>query len=78
MKKYYVTSLFFAMVMEEMSPAECLSQLNERRRKYMEYLEKAELAALENPSEDNVAAVDNLRECVQDVQEEIDSLVKEL
>ena len=78
MKKYYVTSLFFAMVMEEMSPAERLSQLNERRRKYMEYLKKAELAALENPSEDNVAAVDNLRECVQDVQEEIDSLVKEL
>lgn len=78
MKRIRVTSLYFAMVMEEMSPAERLSKLTERRQKYMGYLEKAEIAALKSPTESNIAAVDNLRECVQDVQDEIDTLVREL
>ena len=53
MQRRVITSVFFALVLEGEHPEERLEKLNERRRKLLGYLEKAELAWVENPSEEN-------------------------
>lgn len=78
MQRRVITSVFFALVLEGEHPEERLEKLNERRRKLLGYLEKAEEAWVENPSEENLASMLNLRECIDDVQDEITALVNEL
>lgn len=78
MQRRIITSITFALIMEGESPDEKLEKLNERRRKLLGYLEKAELAWAQDPNEENLASVENLRECIDDVQDEITALVNEL
>lgn len=78
MQRRVITSITFALIMEGESPDEKLEKLNERRRKLLDYLEKAELAWAQKPTEENLAIVENLRECIDDVQDEITALVTEL
>lgn len=78
MQRRVITSVFFALILEGEHPEERLEKLNERRRKFLGYLEKAELAWVENPSEENLASMLNLQECIDDVQDEITALVNEL
>lgn len=78
MQRRVITSITFALIMEGESPDEKLEKLNERRRKLLGYLEKAELAWAQDPNEENLASVENLRECIDDVQDEITALVNEL
>lgn len=78
MQRRVITSITFALIMEGESPDEKLEKLNERRRKLLGYLEKAELAWAQEPNEENLASMLNLRECIDDVQDEITALVTEL
>lgn len=78
MQRRIITSITFALIMEGESPDEKLEKLNERRRKLLDYLEKAELAWAQDPTEENLAIVENFRECIDDVQDEITALVNEL
>lgn len=78
MQRRVITSVFFALIMEGESPEERLEKLNERRRKLLANLEFAELTWVQNPTEENFSSVENLRECIVDVQDEITSLINEL
>lgn len=78
MQRRVITSVFFALVLEGEHLEERLEKLNERRRKLLGYLEKAELAWAQDPNEENLAIVENFRECIDDVQDEITALVNEL
>lgn len=78
MQRRVITSVFFALVLEGEHPEERLEKLNERRHKLLGYLEKAELAWAQEPTEENLAIVENFRECIDDVQDEITALVNEL
>ena len=78
MQRRVITSVFFALILEGENPEERLEKLNERRRKFLDYLEKAELAWAQEPTEENLAIVENCRECIDDVQDEITALVSEL
>ena len=73
-----VTSIFFALLLEGENPEEKLEKLNERRRKLLGYLEQAELDWIKTPTVENFTSVENLRECIDDVQDEISALVNEL
>lgn len=71
-------SCFYAFLIGEEQPAERLHILEERKAKYIGYVHDAERNWIIKPTEENSAILDNLRECVQDVQDEINELVNEL
>lgn len=52
MQRRVITSVFFALILEGEHPEERLEKLNERRRKLLDYLEKAELAWAQEPTEE--------------------------
>lgn len=77
MQRRVITSVFFALILEGEHPEERLEKLNERRRKLLG-TRKGRTCLAQEPTEENLAIVENFRECIDDVQDEITALVNEL
>lgn len=68
----------YAFFAGEDSPQERLNILEQRKKKYSIYVQDAERNWIINPTIENSVILDNLRECVQDVQNEINDLINNL
>ena len=76
--KILVASVTLAFVMEGEDIQRRVEQLNFQRTKVSIFYDKSIEAFLADPSDENRANMDNMRECLDDIDEEIKTLVAEL